>query len=148
MKSARALPLLALPLLAVAALGLSGCASDTPPTSVATNNYGGLPTGQPDDAPVDMEGPLVQWLDEGTSISVTTWGSSGCPAILTEVNAVDAQTLDLQYLDATAYPDQMCTADYAPHTSEIDLPADVTGAPLTVTVSFDGEAPRATVTLD
>lgn len=141
--------LLALPLIAVAALGLSGCASATPPTSVATNNYGGLPAGQSTDVDVvDMEGPLVQWLDQGSSISVTTWGSSGCPAILTEVNAVDAQTLDLQYLEATAYPDQACTADYAPHTSEIELPSDITGSPLSVTVSFDGEPPRASVVLD
>lgn len=146
MKPART-ALLMLPLIAVAALGLSGCASASTPTSVATNNYGGLPPEQTADV-ADIEGPLVQWLEQGSSISVTTWGSSGCPAILTEVNAVDAQTLDLQYLEATAYPDQACTADYAPHTSEIELPADITGAPLTVTVSFDGEAPRASVTLD
>ena len=95
-----------------------------------------------------MEGPLVQWLVQSSSITDTTWGSSGCPAILTEVNAVDAQTLDLQYLEATAYPDQACTADYAPHTSEIELPSDVTDTPLTVTVSFDGESPRASVVLD
>ena len=147
MKHARS-ALLALPLIAVAALGLSGCASATPPTSVATTNYGGLPAGQSTDVNVDMEGPLVQWLVQGSSITVTTWGSSGCPAILTEVNAVDAQTLDLQYLEATAYPDQACTADYAPHTSEIELPSDVTDTPLTVTVSFDGESPRASVVLD
>lgn len=147
MKPARS-ALLALPLIAFAALGLSGCAPATPPPSVATSNYGGLPAGQSTDVDVDMEGPLVQWLDQGSSITVTTWGSSGCPAILTEVNAVDAQTLDLQYLEATAYPDQACTADYAPHTSEIELPSDVTGTPLTVTVSFDGESPRASVVLD
>ena len=147
MKHARS-ALLALPLIAVAALGLSGCASATPPTSVATTNYGGLPADQSTDVDVDMEGPLVQWLVKGSSITVTTWGSSGCPAILTEVNAVDAQTLDLQYLEATAYPDQACTADYAPHTSEIELPSDVTDTPLTVTVSFDGESPRASVVLD
>ena len=147
MKPARS-ALLALTLIALAALGLSGCAPATPPTSVATSNYGGLPAGQSTDVDVDMEGPLVQWLDQGSSITVTTWGSSGCPAILTEVNAVDAQTLDLQYLEATAYPDQACTADYAPHTSEIELPSDVTGTPLTVTVSFDGKGPRASVILD
>ena len=147
MKPARS-ALLALPLIAVATLGLSGCAPATPPTSVATSNYGGLPAGQSTDVDVDMEGPLVQWLDQGSSITVTTWGSSGCPAILTEVNAVDAQTLDLQYLEATAYPDQACTADYAPHTSEIELPSDVTDTPLTVTVSFDGKGPRASVILD
>lgn len=147
MKHARS-ALLALPLIAVAALGLSGCAPATPPTSVATSNYGGLPAGQSTDVDVDMEGPLVQWLVKGSSITVTTWGSSGCPAILTEVNAVDVQTLDLQYLEATAYPDQACTADYAPHTSEIELPSDVTGTPLTITVSFDGESPRASVVLD
>lgn len=147
MKPARS-ALLALPLIALAALGLSGCAPATPPTSVATSNYGGLPAGQSTDVDVDMEGPLVQWLVQGSSITVTTWGSSGCPAILTEVNAVDAQTLDLQYLEATAYPDQACTADYAPHTSEIELPSDVTDTPLTVTVSFDGESPRASVVLD
>lgn len=147
MKPARS-ALLALPLIAFAALGLSGCAPATPPTSVATSNYGGLPAGQSTDVDVDMEGPLVQWLDQGSSITVTTWGSSGCPAILTEVNAVDAQTLDLQYLEATAYPDQACTADYAPHTSEIELPSDVTGTPLTVTVSFDGKGPRTSVILD
>ena len=147
MKPARS-TLLALPLIAVATLGLSGCAPAAPPTSVATSNYGGLPAGQSTDVDVDMEGPLVQWLDQGSSITVTTWGSSGCPAILTEVNTVDAQTLDLQYLEATAYPDQACTADYAPHTSEIELPSDVTGTPLTVTVSFDGESPRASVVLD
>lgn len=147
MKPARS-ALLALPLIAVAALGLSGCAPATPPSSVATSNYGGLPAGQSTDVDVDMEGPLVQWLVQGSSITLTTWGSSGCPAILTEVNAVDAQTLDLQYLEATAYPDQACTADYAPHTSEIELPSDVTGTPLTITVSFDGESPRASVVLD
>lgn len=148
MKSAR-VALLALPTIAVTALGLSGCAPAATPTSVASDNYGGLPKGFGEDVGAeDMEGPLVMWLDEGSSISVTTWGSSGCPAILTEVNAADAQTLDLQYLEATAYPDQACTADYAPHTSEIDLPDDATGTPLTVTVSFDGEEPRASVVLD
>lgn len=136
MKPARA-ALLAIPLVAVAALGLSGCAST--PTSVATTNYGGMPTGYSGDVDAgNTEGPLVLWLEEGTSLTVTTWGSSGCPAILTEVNAIDAQTIDLQFLEATAYPDQACTADYSPHTSEIELPGDVTGTPLTVNVSFDG----------
>ncbi|GAB3300693.1 hypothetical protein [Pseudoclavibacter terrae] len=148
MKSARR-ALLTLPVIAVAALALSGCADPSVPTSVATDSYGGLPPEHSGDVGAgDMEGPLVLWLDEGSSISVTTWGSSGCPAILTEVNAVDAQTLDLQYADTTAYVDQVCTADYAPHTSEIDLPADITGSPLTVSVSFDGEKPSASVVLD
>ena len=76
-------------------------------------------------------GPSVVWVEEGTSFSLTLFGSSTCPPAVESVEAagVDAVTVRL------APPDPgMCTMDYVPAVSEHELPAGVDDRPVTVDV--------------
>ena len=131
--------------LTLAALALCGCAST--PESVATDNYGGMPPDYQGQDWLDARSPVVHWLEHGESVSVTTLGSSGCPAILTRVSASDSQTVAIEFEEGMAYPNQACPDDLGPWTHEFDLPPEVTGTPVTVTVVVDRQ-PQPSATLD
>lgn len=99
-------------------------------TGIAENVYRGLPEGSGD--PVD-EGPLVYWAETDETITVTTWGSSSCPAIADSIDVIDEQTVRILFVSGSS---GSCTADMAATTRVIRMPDDVE-SPLLVELEFE-----------
>ena len=129
-----------LALLAVVATVLLGACAQAGPGDAP--EAGAAPTGSSTPSvPVDdgdgtddgaaEGGPSVAWLDEGTSFSLTLFGSSTCPPAVESVEAAGADAVTVRL--APADPG-MCTMDYVPAVSEHELPAGVDGRPVTVDV--------------
>ena len=126
-------------LVAVAATFLLGACAQAGPGDAP--DAGAAPTGSSSPSvPVDDDGtddgaaeggPSVVWLDEGTSFSLTLFGSSTCPPAVESVEAAGADAVTVRL--APADPG-MCTMDYVPAVSEHELPAGVDGRPVTVDV--------------
>ncbi|MEQ4546307.1 hypothetical protein, partial [Nocardioides kribbensis] len=64
---------------------------------------------------------------DGDALVLTTYGSSGCPAEVTAVRALDSDTLEVD-VDATVPKGQLCTADLGPNPSPIELPDGIASA--------------------
>ena len=79
------------------------------------------------------DSPVV-WIERGKSFGVTTWGSSGCPSIPSSIDVVTASKIVVNISESGTTT--VCTADYAPHTSRVDLPDDVDGLPLSISVNY------------
>lgn len=127
---------------------LSGCTS-TPEaasqsTPVISHGAGAIPLPTAQEAALTaggtFDGSAAAWGPDG-QILVMTFGSSSCPRLPTVVELVDSHTLKISTAALLPPADPgvaaACTADAAPTTSAVAIPAglDVASA---VTVVFDG----------
>ncbi|MDR5698473.1 hypothetical protein [Agromyces aerolatus] len=77
------------------------------------------------------------WLQQGGQLAITTWGSSGCPIVGTDIKVIEPRgegnTVEIVTKE---YPeDQICTMDFVPFTTVFWTPLDVTTTePLTVLI--------------
>jgi hypothetical protein len=78
------------------------------------------------------DSPSVHRLGDGR-FALITWGSSSCPAIVSDIVAKGTHALEL-YLQPSGGTGP-CTADMAATTYEIVLPESVVGSPVAVTVT-------------
>lgn len=114
---------------------LAGCGGD--PESVATKTFQGAPEG----AETDGSTTTATWITPGSSFAVTTWGSSSCPPVPTEVeNTTSSVTVIFEEAS-----DQVCTADMAPTTHEFTLPKGTRSE--NVSIEVKGLAEPSTVVL-
>ncbi len=82
---------------------------------------------------------LITWDVAGKYLLVTTFGSSGCPNAVLRVAQTDEQQLELSSTNSEALllgtAPKSCTADYAPFTSSVVVPAGIVRTePLTVII--------------
>lgn len=129
-------PIAALAALAAAGL-LAGCggegseqATDPAPTASETPSAAPGPGEVPEQ--VEVDAPPAGELDpeltlDGDALVLTTYGSSGCPAEVTAVRALDSDTLEVD-VDATVPKGQLCTADLGPNPRPLELPDGVAAA--------------------
>lgn len=129
-------PIAALAALAAAGL-LAGCGGEgseqaTDPAPAASETPSATPG--PGEVPeqVEVDAPPAGELDpeltlDGDALVLTTYGSSGCPAEVTAVRALDSDTLEVD-VDATVPKGQLCTADLGPNPSPLELPDGVAAA--------------------
>jgi hypothetical protein len=80
------------------------------------------------------------WLQQGAKLAVTTWGSSTCPVVGTDIKVVapagEGNTVEIITKD---YPDdQVCTMDLVPYTTEFWAPTDVSATEV-LTVQIEGQ---------
>lgn len=137
---------------AVGALLLSGCATnaaapgsapngaDTPAATETAGPASPDATGD-DSGPFDIS-PQISWIDGGHALVVTTYGSSSCPPVLSDVTA------DGQLLSVTLGPSEQkaCTADLAPRGTYVAAPEGLDPATV-VKVTIDLEGTPSEVTL-
>jgi hypothetical protein len=69
---------------------------------------------------------VVGWIDAGRRMYVTTWGSSSCPTVPTDLDAQSDSALSLTLKDKVS---QSCTEDLVPTTYALDVPVEVSAAP-------------------
>jgi hypothetical protein len=84
------------------------------------------------------EKPVVIWWAEGDQLALTISGSSGCPVVGQQIRVIEpAGEGNRVAIDLVQRPeDEICTADFVPHTTLFWTPTDVsTTEPLTVEVS-------------
>ena len=113
-----------------ASLVFTGCAA----ANVADAVSAGAPDGVTMDA-LDPR-PVAVWIEQGERFAVVTWGSSSCPAVATDLIVETTNRLLLKFAPTGG---DACTADLAPTPHEFVLPGGIDGAPVTITVSFEGE---------
>ena len=131
------------------------------PSGNAASDFPGLPV-EADAAPVDVdpesggeiedpaegetEGgqftetdePQVAWFEEGGQIALVMYGSSTCPSVGKEIRVLEkAGEGNRVAIDLVQRPeDEICTADFVPHTTLFWTPVDVTTTePLVVEVA-------------
>lgn len=108
-------------------------AACSPPTSAA-ESYAGQP--QIEDPleenetpePESPEGePQAEWLQQGGQIAVTLYGSSSCPQVGTDIRVLEpaGQGNSVEIEVAEIPEDQICTADFVPHTTVFWTPQNV-----------------------
>lgn len=80
------------------------------------------------------------WLQQGAKLAVTTWGSSTCPVVGTDIKVVEpageGNTVEIvtkEYAD-----DQVCTMDFVPYTTVFWAPTDVSATEVLI-VQIQGE---------
>jgi hypothetical protein len=120
--------LLALPVALLLAGGaLAGCASQ------AASAPSSSPT---DDAGEEFEMDAA-WLDDGRIIGLVTMGSSGCVPMAEEATLEADGSLSVTLVEPEA--DTVCTTDYAPRVTLVEVPEGVDPAEdLAITVTGDG----------
>lgn len=107
---------------------LSACAPGTSPVT----DYPGVPTiehGDGEGHEIDVaDGLSAMWLENGGKIAVTTFGSSSCPVVGTDISVVEPAGEGNTVEIAVAGFDENtpCTMDLAPHTTEFWTPMNVT----------------------
>ncbi|MFD4421856.1 hypothetical protein ACFWN7_10165 [Agromyces sp. NPDC058484] len=82
--------------------------------------------------------PQVTWLNEGTQIALVMGGSSSCPPVGEQIRVLDeAGDGNRVAIDLVQRPeDEICTADFVPHTTVFWTPTYVTTTePLEVEVA-------------
>lgn len=109
---------------AIVAAVLSGCAGlSGAPVSVALSEQQGFPADAPIGEPFDdpnWAGQPVGWLAEDrATITIVSYGSSGCPYIATAISVVDDAELSIELRQGAAYA---CTDDLAPRTHVLEVP--------------------------
>ena len=72
--------------------------------------------------------PIVVWWADGGQLALTISGSSGCPMVGNEIRVLEpAGEGNRVALSLVEYPEnQVCTADFVPHTTLFWTPYDVT----------------------
>lgn len=112
-------------LLALAAIACTRTGDRSPGTAasdpaVIRTDDGG-PTARPSNAVTprgnDMGDP-VAFIDQDGQLSLTLWGSSSCPPVVTAVEVVNAHAIRAI---VRGTEDRTCTADYGPTTSVLRL---------------------------
>jgi len=123
------------------ALVLAGC---SPAGSIATETIRGVAPGV---TLTDNEGlgetPIAVWTDDRATLTVITWGSSGCPSVPRSLEVATESVLVLRFAPPT---DQACTADFAPTSHVLTTPAGVGAGAVTADMIFEarqGEDPFA-----
>jgi len=114
------------------ALVLAGC---SPAGSIATETIRGVAPGV---TLTDDEGlgetPVAVWTDERATLTVITWGSSGCPSVPRSLEVATDSVLVLRFAAPT---DQACTADFAPTSHVLTTPSGVGSGAVTVEMIFE-----------
>jgi hypothetical protein len=114
-------PTRAMPVTLVALALLAGCSA--------------TPIGDPYVVPLDelragmdgaQRGAVVLWIDPGERLSLTTFGSSGCPTAPTGVR-VDDDTLRISTVLTGQSGGAACSADLSPTSYALDLPDELRG---------------------
>jgi hypothetical protein len=126
---------------------LSGC---NPPSSPA-ESYPGEPVvehvveedeeGAAEEEEHAIEGETsAVWLQQGAKLAVTTWGSSTCPVVGTDIKVVEpAGEGNVVEIVTKEYPeDAVCTMDFVPYTTEFWAPTKVSATEV-LTVRIQGE---------
>ncbi|GGR14418.1 MULTISPECIES: hypothetical protein [Agromyces] len=118
--------------LAAAALAsvflLSACAPGTSPVE----NFPGLPEAEHGESGHETGGDesalQAQWLELGGKLAVTTFGSSTCPVVGTDIKVLkpagEGNTVEIVVPEPDATTP--CTMDYVPHTTVFWTPMNVT----------------------
>lgn len=106
-------------------VSLGGCAAlGGAPASVALSETAGYPTDAPVAEPIadnSWRGEPVGWLAEDrATITIVSYGSSGCPFIATSIEVVDETSVAVSLQKRPAYA---CTDDLAPHTHVLAVPS-------------------------
>ena len=72
--------------------------------------------------------PIVVWWADGGQLALTISGSSSCPVVGQDIRVLEpAGEGNRVAISLVEYPaDQMCTADFVPHTTLFWTPYDVT----------------------
>ncbi len=109
---------------AIVAVVLGGCAGlSGAPVTVALSEQQGFPADAPIAEPLFDEqwrGEPVGWLaDDRATITIVSYGSSGCPFIATAITELDEATVGVELRQA---PAQACTDDLAPRTHVMPTP--------------------------
>lgn len=122
--------------MALGLVALSGCASDPGEGgdgSQADRVVRGIPDGWSGPQPDPLGGvPVVGWVDDD-EFGVITMGSGSCPAVAQEPEVVSDAEIRIDFGPSPYDP---CTADMAATTHVFVLPDQVTGRPVTVTVTY------------
>lgn len=137
-------------------VALTGCTNlVSPPTSVALTEEQGFPVDAPFDEPVWDEGwrgEPVGWLsDDRSTITIVTYGSSGCTFIATAIDRIDERRVSIAFEQA---PAEACTDDLAPRTHVFLTPAGLSDGAISADVSTrlsafgEAEASVTNISLD
>lgn len=121
------------------ALILAGC---SPAASIATETIRGVPS---EVTLTETEGlgeePIAVWTDDRATLTVITWGSSGCPSVPRSLEAPSESMLVLRFAAPT---DQVCTSDFAPTSHVLTTPSGVGSGAVSIDMIFEarqGETP-------
>ncbi|GAA1872644.1 hypothetical protein GCM10009715_19340 [Paeniglutamicibacter psychrophenolicus] len=129
----------------LAALLLASCAE---PVSVAERTAPELPGSltQAQRGNLEPGEPATFWLQAGSRFALVTWGSSSCPAVVTRMDAMGADAIELRVESSGG--SGPCSADLAPTTHELELPESVTRRPVTLTLHYADGPDARTLVLD
>ena len=144
-----------LPATIFAVLVLAGCAAGGTGADPGSPDPGLASSAQPGPEPLVPSGEATfvgevidpdlnpsATVDGNGNLSLVTYGSSSCPPVVVGVEAVSAGVIGIA-LDASA--EGPCTADMAPTTHTVPLPAGVMERPTTVQISYVNEPWEYTV---
>lgn len=119
---------------------LAACAPGTGPA----DEYAGLPVSEHEEEGAHEETeneegePVAAWVGQGGQLAVTLWGSSSCPQVGRDIRVIEpAGQGNTVAIDLVERPeDEVCTMDFAPHTTVFWTPLEVTTTePLKVQVA-------------
>lgn len=123
----------------VAGLMMTGCAAGLPGSgffgdgSRADRVVKGVPSEWNGPGSDLLNGhPVVGWVSD-TEFGVITVGSSSCPAVAGELEALGTDKIQIEFGPS---PHNPCTADMASTTHVFELPPEVNDRPVTVTVRY------------
>jgi hypothetical protein len=125
---------------AAVALIMTGCSAAG---SIATETVRGVAPGITLSADEGLgEVPVAVWTDDRATLTVITWGSSGCPGVPTALTVSTPETLDLRFAPPT---DAACTADFAPTSHVFATPAGVETGDISIDITFEGRTADETL---
>ena len=81
--------------------------------------------------------PVAVWTDDRATLTVITWGSSGCPSVPRSLEVATDSVLVLRFAAPT---DQACTADFAPTSHVLTTPSGVGSGAVTVEMIFEARS--------
>ncbi len=118
-------------------VALAGCTNlGGPPTSVALTEEQGFPVDAPFDEPEfgdTWAGEPIGWLsDDRSTITIVTYGSSGCTFIATAIDRIDERRVSIAFEQA---PAEACSDDLAPRTHVLAAPAGLSDGTVIAEVS-------------
>jgi len=117
------------------ALVLAGC---SPAGSIATETVPGVAPGVTlTDDEILGASPIAVWTDDRATLTVITWGSSGCPSVPRSLEVATESVLVLRFAAPT---DQACTADFAPTSHVLTTPSGVGSGAVTVEMIFEARS--------
>lgn len=118
---------------------IAGCAPD--------NGPGSSSPGIPDGLEIDplSDGPTGTWIERDETFAIVTMGSSSCPLVVADIRAEGYDHIVVTFGKS---PNNPCTADMAPTTHQFDLPAGITGRPVSVDIEYEDWPETHAFTLD